>query len=70
MVFVPTLRLPNLTIPQAIGITVVVKFLTRHGAISKPKEEKDYGKMIRDGLYAIAKPLIILGIGYVVHLFL
>ena len=41
--FVPTLHLPSLSIPQAIGIALVVSFLTKQDIDCKKEEGSDGG---------------------------
>ena len=61
---VPTFHLPPLSIGLAIGIGLVVRMLTYQA----PQEEKkeDFGHSIA---FAAIYPLLTLGLGFLVHLF-
>lgn len=60
---VPTFGLPDLSLPIAIGVGLVVSFLTHQYV---PTKDEDLPKVIvNDFLY----PLIALVMGFVVHLF-
>ena len=61
--FIVPLGLPEIGLANAIGVSLVVGFLTRHHATS----EKDLSDRIIESLIT---PLIVLGFGWVVHLFL
>jgi hypothetical protein len=58
---VPTFHLASLTIPQAIGLGMVISFLT-YSANSKDGEV--------DWKVSLARYPIILGIGYIIQLFI
>lgn len=62
--FVPVLHLPSISIPQAIGISLVVSFLTHQ---YRKTEQKDNYEEI---MYAFVKPVTALVIGYIVKSFL
>ncbi len=65
---VPTLGLPHLSVAQAIGIAMVVSFLTYHDTSNIPKKEESAGATIARGVsFAVAYPLLALLIGWVVH---
>jgi hypothetical protein len=61
---VPTLGLPAISLVQAIGIGILISFLT-HQHIPREKEE-------RKQLFAfvILNPIIAIAFGWVVHLFM
>jgi hypothetical protein len=65
--FVVPFGFPQLSLTQAIGIILVVSFLTGHTGSNreKPKEEKK-----KDLIAFLARPFLYLGIGYIVHLFI
>lgn len=65
---VPTLGLPALSIPQAIGIALVVGMLTHQSSQHYPenKDEKTSTKVAR-AIEPVLNPLIVLLIGWVVH---
>jgi len=65
---VPTLGLPHLSVVQAIGIAMVVSFLTYHDTSDIPKKERSVGKAIAAGVaFVVMYPLIALLFGWVVH---
>lgn len=65
---VPTLGLPHLSVVQAIGIAMVVSFLTYHDTSDIPKKERSTGEAIASGVsLAVLYPLIALLFGWVVH---
>jgi len=67
---VPTFDMPQLTLAPAIGIALVVSYLT-HQISSGKKDDRaasdQIGKMI---VHAIVGPLFTLLFGWVVHLFM
>jgi len=61
--------LPVLSIPLAIGVALVVGYITHQ--VDTKKDEREIGEILFNGfLYGTAKPLIALSIGWVVHLFI
>lgn len=67
---IPVFNLPTLSIIQAIGIGMVVTFLTRH-SINKEEAAKDTGAAIWTAIVsAVIVPLLTVGIGYIISLFL
>lgn len=67
---VPLFEVPSLSIAQAIGFSMTVSFLTYHYHDSGKKEEESFIKRITYLiLLAIVRPIIVLTIGYIVHLF-
>jgi hypothetical protein len=64
---VPTYHVAPLTIPQAIGVALVVSFLTKTPAYNKT-DDTDYAKAMM-GTY-IYRPIIVLLIAYVAHLYI
>ncbi len=63
---VPTFGLPALSIPAAIGVALVVHYLTSEFNDAKDPERKWYVPLI----YALTKPLCALLVGAIVHSFL
>lgn len=63
---VPLFGLPLLNIPQAIGLDLVVTFLTFHQTVYNP-EPKDKKEKIQRGVQHFARPLFVLLTGYIVH---
>lgn len=67
---VPTFGLPSLSVVTAIGIAIVVSYLT-HQIYTGREEKKEWSEKFADMIgYGILKPLIALGFGWVVHLFM
>jgi hypothetical protein len=67
---VPTFAVPLLTIPAAIGLAMVVSYLTHNPDLSK-KEEKPYWETLLTGfIWAILKPSIALLFGSIVKLWM
>ena len=68
---VPTFHLSPLSIPAAIGIAMVTGYLTHQYAPDvEEKERSDGEKILRATLMIVLRPLAVLGIGYVVHLYM
>lgn len=66
---VPIFGWPILSITQAIGLGMVVSFLTRHSV--KGDETKDTWDAIATALSgAILHPILVIAVGYIVTLFL
>ena len=63
---VPTLGLPRLSVVQAIGIAIVVSFLTHQDTSYIPKKERKRSGWESLGV-VILYPLIALLFGWVVH---
>ncbi len=67
----PIFGLPILTIPQAIGVGMVVTFFTKHAIRTKETEPKDFTTALRETLITIIfTPAFTVGMGYIVSLFL
>lgn len=64
---VSTFGLPLLTIPVAIGIMLVVGYLTKQANFAN-EDKEDYTK--RMNILAIVKPLGALAVGYVIKSFM
>ena len=67
---VPTFGAPALSVVPAIGVAMVVSYLT-HQTHDCKKEEKSFGVTIAEGsATAILRPLVTLFFGWIVHLFM
>ena len=67
---VPVFHVVALTIPQSIGITMIVGFLTKQMTNDKGEEDKrTTSKKIIDFLVIIISPFLTLGIGWIVYNF-
>jgi hypothetical protein len=71
--YIAPLGLPSLTIPMAIGVAIVVGYLTS-GISTKPcKDNRSKEEKIEDSLTAtaavFAKPFLALGVGWIVFQF-
>ena len=64
--FVPVFGLPTLSVPQAIGISLIVGFLTYHYQYEEDDEEVLLKRIV--GIFLV--PLECLIIGWIVHLFI
>ncbi|MGI6423606.1 MAG: hypothetical protein ACOX0X_03270 [Candidatus Dojkabacteria bacterium] len=67
---IPIFSLPPLSIPQATGIAIIVDFLTYQRHEEKDDNKKLIEKFLGSLVYVIFYPLIILGLGWVIQLFL
>ena len=65
---VPVFGLPALTIAQAVGVSYVVSFLTRRTA-QPNKGEKEHSDVVWGVSVLFIAPLLTLGIGWIIHLF-
>lgn len=63
--FVPTLSLPALGVAQAIGVALVASYLTHQR--QKTSGEENVGEALR---YEIARPIVALGVGFIVKHFM
>jgi len=61
---VPTFGLPVISLVQAIGIALVISFLTQQHI---PRDEDEKVKMI---IHELLAPVVFVSIGWVVHLFM
>lgn len=67
---VPTFGAPALGIVPAIGVAMVVNYLTYQTHNCK-KEKKSFGEQLAEGtMMAILKPSLALFFGWIVHLFM
>ena len=67
---VPTLGLPQLSVVQAIGIAMVVSFLTYHDDLDLQRSERSLGQKTVIFLCRIIYLLFALLFGWVVHQFM
>lgn len=67
---VPTFGLPALAIAPAIGLAMVVSFLTHQRDASKEPEGDFSARMAKSVAHALVMPALVLGIGWVVHQFM
>jgi hypothetical protein len=68
--FVPTLGLPELGIVQAIGIAMVVGYLTYQHIDTQPKDGEAMGKIVSAVIQSVARPVFAVTFGWVVHSFM
>lgn len=64
---VPAFGLPALTIPLAMGIMLVVSYMTKQADFNN-QDREDY--QMRINVVQIVKPLAALAVGYVIKMFL
>jgi hypothetical protein len=64
---VSTFNLPVLSIPVAIGISLVIRFFIHRSYKSSTEFAEIIGELIGNGF---VNPTIFLGIGYVIHCFI
>lgn len=68
---VPTLGFHDLRIPYAIGLSLIVKYLTMEPNIKKPDEKQSATQLLFEGVgVALMKPAVALLVGWIVQLFL
>lgn len=66
---VPAFSLPSLSVVYAIGLAMVVSFLTQRADLKK--DDREYGEILLVGtIYSLLKPATALGLGYVLTLFM
>ena len=67
---IPTFELPELSIVSAIGIALLIAFLTKEVDVNEVQKE-DLGKRISKGIVmGLAKSSAVLSFGYIIHLFM
>jgi hypothetical protein len=67
---VATFGVPALSIPQAIGVSMVVSYMTHHVDMSK-KDPRSFGEQLAAAAaWGTCKPLFALGFGLIVRGFL
>ena len=68
---VPTFGLPELGIAQAIGIALVVGFLTKHVPFSDMEKAKEpIQRLTNSVVHTLLRPLLVLGMGWVILQFM
>lgn len=67
---VPVFGLPQLTVVSAIGIAMIVSYLTREIDGEKNKDKGFGAKMLEGTIVAVLKPSFALLFGYIVHSFM
>jgi hypothetical protein len=67
---VPVFHLPQLSIPSAIGIALVVGYLTKQSSDCETKKREGVATILYPILEAILKPSIALCIGWIVQRFM
>ena len=68
--FVPVFGLPPLALAPAIGLALVVSFLTHPSVASKEPEGTFPERLAKAAAHAMAMPAFALGIGWVVRQFM
>jgi len=66
----PTFGLPLLSIPIAIGLSLVIRYLTQDYNNTKNKDESFAYSLCKALIYSTIKPLFALLMGWVVKLFI
>ena len=68
---VPTFGCVGLSIPAAIGISLVVSYLTTTTKTQREKEQRPFGEMLLEGIItSTIKTVLALMFGYVVQYFM
>jgi hypothetical protein len=67
---VPTFGLPVLALAQAIGMSLVVSFLTHQSDATKEQKGSWSQRFAKSVAYALLMPALVLGIGAVVRQFM
>ena len=68
---VSTFHLPTLSIAAAIGISIVVTYLTHQTDLNKEKSEKSFGEQLFTGfLFSTFKSLFALSFGFIIKLWM
>jgi hypothetical protein len=65
---VPVFHTPIITVVQALGIILLFGFLTKE--FKYDNTEKDNEQLFKEGLALILRPLVVLGLGFTIKLFL
>ncbi len=61
---------PTLSIPAAIGISIVISYVTRHATNLKEKEDADFDWYAKQTGKMLFIPLFFLGYGWIIKQFL
>lgn len=67
---VATFEIRPLSIPAAIGIAMVVRYLTYQWNVKEPDYESSTARTVTAILMAFSYPAFALAFGYIVHLFM
>lgn len=68
---VPTLGLPAISIVEAIGLTMAIRVLVNGYGSTSNKKYDDLSDLIANMVTVLfGMPLMLLGIGYIIHLFM
>ena len=67
---VPTFSLPALALAPAIGLSLIISFLTYQHDSAKEPEGEFADRMAKAIALALLMPAMVLGIGWVVHQFM
>lgn len=62
---VPVFSLPALTIPAALGIGIVVSFLTHHSGTTQQRGDRSWSAM-----HLVTRPILAVVLGAIVNLFM
>jgi len=68
--FVPTLGLPELGVVQAIGIALVVDYLTHRRTDTRPLSGEVMNKLVEAGANSVLRAIFAVAFGWVVHSFM
>ncbi|PZM77302.1 MAG: hypothetical protein DKM50_13400 [Candidatus Margulisiibacteriota bacterium] len=68
--FIPIFNLPQLTIAVSIGIILTIRFLIGKTKYTKTTEPSNWGIFIITLFEGILNSIFMLGIGWIVHLFI
>lgn len=60
---VSVFHLPTLSIVQALGMSLIIAYLTKSTDYSVQREDAEKSRLIN----SILKPLAVLGVGYLIH---
>ena len=67
---VPVFAAPPITVPAAIGLSIIIGYLTSDLSLKREVSEDTTEAVIKLIMISILKPLAYLGFGYVVTLFM
>lgn len=67
---VPPFDLPSLSIPEAIGVALIVSYLTFFHVDAEPNSSDDNSKALQSIYRSVLAPVFAVAIGWVVQMFL
>ena len=67
---VPTFGVPKLSIVAAIGLAMVINYITYQEIDCDPRSETNSAKITRGVTMSIMRPSLFLFLGWIVHLFM